>query len=211
MKRAYDIIVIGGGSAGLTAAKFASATLKKRCLLIEGGALGGDCTWTGCVPSKSLLASAKAAQIVRKQMTGSSGSSMADWSAIQQRFQKIQQEIYEKDDSPEALRRMNIDTVEGTASLLSAHEVSVSESQSDKSSVTFEATQGIVLCTGATPKPAASLIPGLDKVEYITYEDVWKLKEIPPRLTVVGGGPVRDQLYPQRPSRSPSHNFVFYR
>jgi pyruvate/2-oxoglutarate dehydrogenase complex dihydrolipoamide dehydrogenase (E3) component len=195
----FDLIVIGGGSAGLTAAKFAAQTLKKSCLLIEGAALGGDCTWTGCVPSKSLLASAKAAQIVRNHMittSSSSTSTSAKWTDIQQRFRDIQQEIYEKDDSPQVLAKLNIQTQIGMATLTSARTVSVQGGNKDTTEtpppVLFEATQGIVLCTGATPKPANTLIPGLDSsIHYITYEDVWNLKELPKRLTVIGGGPVR--------------------
>ncbi len=182
----YDLIVVGGGSAGLTAAKFASHTLKKKTLLIEGQALGGDCTWTGCVPSKSLLASAKAAQLVRKLAID---SSPVDWNQIQQRYRSIQQEIYEKDDSPQALAKKQIDTLEGRATLLSSRTVSVQGK--DHSTKEYHATQGIVLCTGATPKPADSIIPGLETVDYITYEQVWDLKELPKRLTVIGGGPVR--------------------
>merc|ERR1719410_628762 len=57
----YDLLVIGGGSAGLTAAKFSGGTLGKNVAIIEDKKLGGDCTWTGCVPSKSLISSARIA------------------------------------------------------------------------------------------------------------------------------------------------------
>jgi hypothetical protein len=181
----YDLVVIGGGSAGLTAAKFASRTLKKRCLLIERERLGGDCTWTGCVPSKSLLASAKAAQLVRKQAVQSS----MNWIQIQQRFRDIQQEIYEKDDSPQALAKLGIETLEGTATLLSAHSVKVESSNTNTVQI-IEAKEGIIVCTGAKPKLAAERFPGLDTVPFVTYEEVWDLKELPKRLTVIGGGPV---------------------
>ena len=64
-KNTYDLIVIGGGSAGLTAAKFA-ATFQKSVVIVDAaGRLGGDCTWTGCVPSKTLLSCAKAAFTVK--------------------------------------------------------------------------------------------------------------------------------------------------
>ena len=188
----YDLIVIGGGSAGLTAAKFAANTLQKKTLLIENQVLGGDCTWTGCVPSKSLLASAKAAQLVRKLAVDSSSSSRVNWNEIQQRYRSIQQEIYDKDDSPQALAKKQIETVEGRATLLSSRTVSVE--YKDQSTKTFEATQGIVLCTGATPKPAETVIPGLETVQFVTYEQVWDLPELPKRLTVVGGGPVRGRM-----------------
>ena len=189
----YDLIVIGGGSAGLTAAKFAATTLKKKTLLIENQLLGGDCTWTGCVPSKSLLASAKAAQLVRKLVIDSSSSSssslsIVDWKEIQQRYRSIQQEIYDKDDAPQVLAEKQIETIQGRATLSSSKTVTV-ESK-DQSTKIYEARQGIILCTGATPKPAEHVIPGLATVKYVTYEQVWDLPELPQRLTVVGGGPV---------------------
>mmetsp|Transcript_57795 Transcript_57795/g.62433 ORF Transcript_57795/g.62433 Transcript_57795/m.62433 type:complete len:392 (-) Transcript_57795:258-1433(-) len=71
----YDMIVVGGGAAGLTAAKFASGTLKRSVLIVEEERLGGDCTWAGCVPSKSLLASAKAAKMARNYAIQNYGNS----------------------------------------------------------------------------------------------------------------------------------------
>jgi Pyridine nucleotide-disulphide oxidoreductase len=194
----YDLVVIGGGAAGLTAAKFATKTLKKSCLLIEQEGLdklGGDCTWTGCVPSKSLLASAKAAHLLRTQTIRSgrsSSSSMEDeWKHIQQRFRNIQQEIYEKDDSPEALAtKWGVETMEGTASVLSSHSVQVSSRSSTSRPTTIQAKEGIIICTGAKATPPESLVPGLETVNFVTYEDIWNLTELPTRLTVVGGGPV---------------------
>ena len=61
MKKDYDLLIIGGGSAGLTAARFARQ-LDLSVALVEKGRVGGDCTWTGCVPSKTLLRAAKSAQ-----------------------------------------------------------------------------------------------------------------------------------------------------
>lgn len=194
-RKKYDLIVIGGGSAGLTAAKFCGSTLQKSCLLIEQNAqLGGDCTWSGCVPSKSLLASAKAAQLIRSTSTTTS-STTTSWPQVQRRFQKIQQEIYEKDDSPEVLAKMGVETLTGRATLLSSHTVQVEtmdvEGGRTGTSIMIQANQGVILCTGASPKPAEQVIPGLDTVNYVTYEGVWFLQDLPKRLTVVGGGPVR--------------------
>jgi pyruvate/2-oxoglutarate dehydrogenase complex dihydrolipoamide dehydrogenase (E3) component len=112
-----------------------------------------------------------------------------NWIQIQQRFRDIQQEIYEKDDSPQALAKLGIETLEGTATLLSAHSVKVESSNTNTVQI-IEAKEGIIVCTGAKPKLAAERFPGLDTVPFVTYEEVWDLKELPKRLTVIGGGPV---------------------
>jgi pyruvate/2-oxoglutarate dehydrogenase complex dihydrolipoamide dehydrogenase (E3) component len=194
--KSYDLVVVGGGSAGLTAAKFAGGTLKKSVCIIEESKLGGDCTWTGCVPSKSLLASAKAAHMARKQAIGDTIGVVNNFADIQARYRENQQKIYESDDSPQALAKFQIDTISGRAVLTSPTTLLVTSSSSDdeSSSSCFEvsAKEGILLCTGASPNHSIrEKIPGLKDIDYITYEEVWDLKELPKRLTIVGGGPVR--------------------
>lgn len=97
-----DIVVIGGGSAGLTAAKF-GARFGKSVLLVEKARLGGDCTWTGCVPSKSLLAAARVAHTSRTAASFGVGSGpvTVDWNIVTGRLRKTIGTIYDEDDSPE--------------------------------------------------------------------------------------------------------------
>jgi pyruvate/2-oxoglutarate dehydrogenase complex dihydrolipoamide dehydrogenase (E3) component len=181
------LVVVGGGSAGLTAAKLAGGTLGNSVIIIEENKLGGDCTWTGCVPSKSLLASAKATHMARKQAIQ---STVADFKKVKANFRKNRQEIYEEDDSPTALEQFNVETVSGRAVLTSPTTLLVKGG--GENDFTVQANEGIILCTGAAPTTPS--IPGLHEVNYLTYEDVWDMKELPERLTVVGGGPIGCEL-----------------
>lgn len=183
-----DLVIVGGGSAGLTAAKLAGGTLGNSVVIIEEDRLGGDCTWTGCVPSKSLLASAKAMHMARKQAIKSSPT--VDFKQVKATYRKNRQDIYEEDDSPEALEKFNVDTISGRAILTSPTTLLITGDGDVDTLV--EAKEGIVLCTGASPVTPS--IPGLHEVDYLTYEDVWDLKELPKRLTIVGGGPIGCEL-----------------
>lgn len=185
-KHVYDLVVVGGGSAGLTAAKLAGGTLGNSVVIIEENKLGGDCTWTGCVPSKSLLSSAKAAHLARKQST----SSTVNFKQVKATYRKNRQQIYEEDDSPEALESFNVKTINGRACLTSPTSLLVKGDGVED--YTVQAKEGIILCTGAAP--TTPNIPGLHTVEYLTYEDVWEMKNLPNRLTVVGGGPIGCEL-----------------
>jgi pyruvate/2-oxoglutarate dehydrogenase complex dihydrolipoamide dehydrogenase (E3) component len=207
----YDVIVIGGGSAGLTAAKLACKTLGASCALIEADRLGGDCTWSGCLPSKSLLAVAKARHAAATATAPlRSAPPPADWNAIRTTLQDNIQQVYDADDSPEVLAGMGISVFTGTASLLTDRTVQVTPKQSQKGQnndsdddddtpFQLHAKEGIVLCIGASPGPPT--IEGLvcergsgsstiTTKNYLTYENIWELTELPRSLTVVGGGPI---------------------
>jgi len=231
MKKTYDMIVVGGGAAGLTAAKFASGTLKRSVLIVEEERLGGDCTWAGCVPSKSLLASAKAAKMARNYAIQNYGNSKSmddddddnddddnhndtnqrskirgNFNRVRTYFREKQELIYEADDSPEALQKYGIDTVEGRkVCLTSPTTVSLSlpnncdDSTSTKKTI-VKANEGILLCTGAKPNRALStIIPGLSDIDYVTYEEIWTKDfggdgSLPHRWTIIGGGPIGCEL-----------------
>lgn len=190
-KQVYDVIVIGGGSAGLTAAKLSANTLQKRCVLVENNRLGADCTWTGCIPSKSLLAAAK------NHYSATSTKNprpKADFAKIQEQIQRNIQQIYEEDDSPETLTGLGVDVVLGQAVLISSNAVTVGQTTTEggiASGTVLElhAKEGIILCTGAQPRIPTS-IAGLDDTNYVTYETIWNLPSVPDRLTIVGGGPI---------------------
>jgi pyruvate/2-oxoglutarate dehydrogenase complex dihydrolipoamide dehydrogenase (E3) component len=144
------------------------------------------------------LASAKAAKMartfaIRSNLGGSSVPSTVDFGKVKDYFQTNQQRIYERDDSPQALAKFNVGTIQGKATLTSPNTLSVSTSTSP--ATTIVAKEGIILCTGATPKkPSETDIPGLDTVEAVTYENIWKLDRLPKTLTVVGGGPIGVEL-----------------
>jgi pyruvate/2-oxoglutarate dehydrogenase complex dihydrolipoamide dehydrogenase (E3) component len=139
--------------------------------------------------------------MARKQaIGGGSGSNIGvKFADIQARYRENQQKIYEADDSPQALAKFQVETISGRAVLTSPTTLQVTSSSNDdtddeSSSSCFEvsAKEGIMLCTGASPNHSIrETIPGLKDIDYITYEEVWDLKELPKRLTVVGGGPVR--------------------
>jgi len=189
----FDLLVVGGGSAGLTAAKFA-ARFGKSVALIERERLGGDCTWTGCVPSKTLLASAERAHALRTAAdfgVAQPATVSVDMAAVKARIGRTIGQIYDADDSPEALRALGIETVSGAATLVDARRVSVSSGGGGTATV-YEATKGVVLATGARPRPLD--IRGIASVPHLTYEGIFSLDTLPERLTVVGGGPVGCEL-----------------
>lgn len=190
--KSYDLVVIGGGSAGLTAAKLA-ATFDKSVVIIEQNRMGGDCTWTGCIPSKSLLASAKVAHAVRH--SGDFGVTCSqikvDVRAIRNRVRANVERIYQQDDSPQAMAKLGIDTIVGKATFTSPSTLSV---VSEKESITVEAKEGVVVCTGAKPKRPTEFIEGLQDVNYVTYEEIFDLDVLPKTMTVVGGGPIGCEL-----------------
>ena len=184
MKTDYDLIVIGAGSAGLTAVRFARS-LGLSVALIERSRVGGDCTWTGCIPSKALLKAANVAQSMRAADKYGLPASIpeVDLLAVMERIRNVIRHIYNTE-SPEALAREGIDVIAGEARFVGPDSVAVEGSS-------FSARR-FLICTGASP--AVPAIPGLDKVEFHTYETIWDLEELPATLAVVGAGAVGCEL-----------------
>jgi len=182
--KAYDLVIIGGGSAGLTAASFA-IQLGARVALLEKHRMGGDCTWTGCVPSKTFIKAAKVAHQMRH--AGRYGLTAAepavDLSAVMAHVRQVIDKVYQEE-SPEVLQADGIDVYLGAARFLDPQTLAAGE-------VTLK-SRFFLIATGA--HPYLPPIEGLDKVDYLTYESVWDLESLPQRLLVVGAGPIGCEL-----------------
>lgn len=200
----YDVVIIGGGSAGLTAAKVAS-TFGKSCVIVEQARMGGDCTWTGCIPSKSLIAASKAAYTIQTAQQKFGGISCGqnvqiDMKAIRDIIQQKIQHIYDEDDSPEAMKQLGIDTIVGQrATFVDSKTIQLSSVDknkiNDNPTSLVHANMGIIIATGATPiEPTNEMIEGISDVSYLTYEQIFDLTNVPKRLTVIGGGPIGCEL-----------------
>jgi pyruvate/2-oxoglutarate dehydrogenase complex dihydrolipoamide dehydrogenase (E3) component len=183
MKR-YSLIVIGAGAAGLVIA-IGAAKAGKKVLLIEKGNYGGDCTNFGCIPSKSLIASAKAAHVLKedKKLGLDFSSTFLNANSSLARTRGIVEEVRSHED-PVALAKMNVATMTGTAIFKNPHVISVDGEE------VFG--KKIVIATGSSPHIPP--INGLDKTPYLTNETVFDLQEIPASLAILGGGPIGCEL-----------------
>ena len=184
-----NIIVIGGGSAGLVTAYIAAA-VKAKVTLIEKHKLGGDCLNTGCVPSKALIRSAKFLSHVSRAKELGCRSASADFSFadVMERVQRVIRQV-EPHDSVERYTGFGVDVIEGRAKLVSPWEVEVTHTSGATERLS---TRSIVIAAGA--RPFVPPIPGIEEVGYLTSDTVWDLRELPRRLVVLGGGPIGCEL-----------------
>jgi pyruvate/2-oxoglutarate dehydrogenase complex dihydrolipoamide dehydrogenase (E3) component/uncharacterized membrane protein YdjX (TVP38/TMEM64 family) len=184
-----NLVVIGGGSAGLVTAYIAAA-VKAKVTLVEKHKLGGDCLNTGCVPSKALIRSAKfLSHVTRAQEFGiASASSRFEFTEVMQRVQAVIKTV-EPHDSAERYTELGVDVVHGRAKIVSPWEVDIT---GEDGSVQRLSTRSIVIATGA--RPFVPPIPGIAEVGYLTSDTVWELRELPQRLLVLGGGPIGAEL-----------------
>ncbi|MDA1369281.1 MAG: FAD-dependent oxidoreductase [Proteobacteria bacterium] len=179
-----NVVVIGAGSAGLVASLIVAGA-KANVILIEKHKMGGDCLNTGCVPSKSLLRSGKIMSYIRRAEEFGIDNASADvnFVAVMERVQKVIATI-EPHDSVERFTSLGVECVSGDARIESPYAVTVEGRR-----IT---TRSIILATGA--RPFVPDISGLDQVDYLTSDTIWSLRELPPRLLVVGGGPIGCEL-----------------
>lgn len=179
-----NMIVIGGGSAGLVTSYIAAA-VKAKVTLIERHKMGGDCLNTGCVPSKAILRSGKMLSYMKRAKEFGFKSAGADFEFkdVMERVQKVVKTI-EPHDSIERYSSLGVDCVTGEAKITSPYSVEV-----NGKTIT---APNIVIATGA--RPFVPPIEGIDKVNYLTSDNVWDLRDLPKRMIVLGGGPIGCEL-----------------
>jgi pyruvate/2-oxoglutarate dehydrogenase complex dihydrolipoamide dehydrogenase (E3) component len=189
MPETYDFIVIGGGSAGLVAAGGA-ASLGARVALIEKNLLGGDCLYTGCVPSKTLIASAKFAAQLRR--AADFGFEISDYgfegktfSSITKRVERVIKTI-EQHDAPQVFERMGVEVIFGSPQFINPFEIEIKLKNSSQT----KRLKSKRFCIATGSRPFIPPIEGLKETGFITNEEVFKIKELPKRLIVLGGGAV---------------------
>jgi len=159
-----DIVVIGGGSAGLGAVR-AARRRGASVILIEENAIGGDCTFTGCVPSKALLEAAGRGQSFNEALA------------------EVRRAITTVAATEDASRlgSAGIAVVIGSARFADSRSVLVNKER-------ISARKAVIIATGATP--AIPPIPGLENVPYLTSETLFEIEKQPSSLAILGGGPI---------------------
>lgn len=181
---AWDLLVVGGGTAGLVGAKTA-AGFGASVLLVERDRIGGECLWSGCVPSKALLSAAHAAHDTRaatRYGVRTEGVTV-DFGAVMAHVREAVAAIAPVD-SPEAMRAAGVSAAHGSALLTGPHTATV-----DGQPVPFRQA---LIATGSTA--VVPPVPGLDEAHPLTNDSVFALTRLPPRLLVLGGGSIGCEL-----------------
>ncbi|TAL37501.1 MAG: NAD(P)/FAD-dependent oxidoreductase [Spirochaetes bacterium] len=181
----FDVIVIGAGSAGITAARLARG-LGRRVALVEKSRIGGECTWSGCVPSKALIRAARAAR-----EAGRSGEFGPAWkiparidaSGALRYVRAVVERVYEGE-KPAVFEAEGIRVIQGAASFTGPHEIAVDAAR-------FTAKK-FIIATGS--RPLVPPVPGLADTPFLTNETVFALKKLPRSMIVLGGGPIGVEL-----------------
>jgi pyruvate/2-oxoglutarate dehydrogenase complex dihydrolipoamide dehydrogenase (E3) component len=175
----FDVVIVGGGTAGITAALAARALGARVALVEREPRLGGDCTFYGCVPSKALLEIAKVAHYARQAAAEGifASSPLIDFAQIVARRRRIVEEIA-ADERDERFERAGIELIRGQARFHSSHELDVDDQRVGGTA--------FVVATGS--EPAVPPLDGIDQVPYLTNRTIFELEHLPRRLLVLGGG-----------------------
>ena len=187
----FDYVVIGGGAAGLTAAGIA-ANAGAKTMMIERHRLGGDCTWTGCVPSKALLHAAHLAHAAR---TGGAFGVDAEVSIrfpdVIAHVHELREEVYHDADRPEIFEGFGVEVVHGEARFTGPHTIEIApEAGGDGAPREPRRVTSRMFCVCTGGRAAPPPISGLDTVEALTNETLFEITEQPEHLVIVGAGPI---------------------
>ena len=185
MDRRYDLVVLGGGTAGLIASLYAARVGARVALVEQAEQPGGDCLFTGCIPSKSLIASARRVHDMRNAdgLGLEPSAPKVDLARVMERIQEV-------------IRRAG---VHDTAEHLESEGVEVVRAFGRFARPGVIDADGRVLryrtaIVAIGSRPALAPIPGLAEADVLTSETVWELRDLPTGLTILGGGPVGCEL-----------------
>ncbi|HEY6007898.1 MAG TPA: mercuric reductase [Geobacteraceae bacterium] len=182
----YNLVVIGAGTAGLVTAAGA-AGLGARVALIERHLMGGDCLNVGCVPSKGMIRASRAifdARSAAEFGVGDAAGLSIDFSRAMERMRAVRAGISRHDSARRFRDELGVDVFLGEGRFVAPDCVAVGDTR-----LRFSRA---AVCTGA--RAAAPAVPGLAEAGFLTNETVFSLTELPPRLAVLGGGPIGCEL-----------------
>ena len=181
MKRTHDLIVIGAGSAGLTAAG-GCAQFGLKVALIEKGPMGGDCLNTGCVPSKALITAARRAQEMRENAKYgiADADPVIDFQAVHDHVQAAIASIAVDDSQERFEEEFGVEVIRGAAKMIDGSTIEVNGQ-------TLKAPR---ICLALGSKPFIPPVKGIEDVPYLTNETIFGLTERPDHLAIMGGGPI---------------------
>lgn len=187
--RPQDLVVIGGGTAGLVTA-VGAAGVGARVVLVEQDRTGGDCLWHGCVPSKALLSAARVAHDARTADRFGLGTAEldVDLGRVMDAVHASQERIAPYD-SPERLEREGVTVLAGRGRLAGPGRVAVDLHDGGDAVLR---TRSVLLATGS--RPTLPPVDGLAEADPLTSDTLWELRELPRRLAVLGGGPIGCEL-----------------
>ena len=181
-KSSYNLVVIGAGPGGLVSAA-GSAGVGARVALIEAHLLGGDCSNVGCVPSKALLRCAKAAAAVRNASRFGiriDGDVSVDFGSVMARLRRLRAQISHHDSAKRFSEEVGVDVFLGKGTFTGSDTIEVNGK-------TLRFSKAVIATGGTAAIPP---IPGLAEAPYLTNSTLFNLTELPPRLGIIGAGPI---------------------